>query len=74
MGVTVDVTLDGCYYFGRILDFIQDDRCGMVAQKKIGLPPRIFDIQAGVEHHVVNLGKKVAEQRGLCLLYTSRCV
>ena len=57
MRLAVDVTLDGRDHFGRISDFIQDDRRGVVAQEKIGLAPGVLDIQTGVENHMVNRGK-----------------
>jgi hypothetical protein len=64
----VDPALDGSDDLKRILDLVEDDRRRVIQQKQIGFSPSVLDIQTGVEHHIVVLGKAVTQQRGLAHL------
>jgi hypothetical protein len=45
-------TTSGAYWI-----IVEDDRRRVIQQKQIGFSPSVLDIQTGVEHHIVVLGK-----------------
>lgn len=63
--VAVNSPLDRRHQFGRVLDFIKNQRGGMIAQKKIRIPPGPFQVNAWIKYHIVVSGKQVLKQGGL---------